>query len=308
MSNYFDNKDSFLAPKVNQYSNHMVMTNVSLPTQVKYINIDTRNLDTSWNSIASYVVNLPDRINNVKSLSLRNIEIPNTFYNISSNLGNNYFSVYDIANDIGGNVVIPDGNYTTTTLATQINSSLSSLGNNFDDLTFSVTNNFFNVTLAGESNATSGINIIFDYDKDGNFDKYNFKRKLGWILGFRGLSYTITDTTHVAESLPDLNGPRYLYLVVDEFSKGNQNSFIAPISKSILQSNILARITMDPVQFSFGNIIPANIYNGLLLNDKRKYNGKVDLQKLKIVLTDENGIPVNLNGLGFSFCMEVEYE
>lgn len=308
MSNYFDNKDSFLAPKVNQYSNHMVMTNVSLPTQVKYINIDTRNLDTSCNPIASYVVNLPDRINNVKSLSLRNIEIPNTFYNISSNLGNNYFSVYDIANDIGGNVVIPDGNYTTTTLVTQINSSLYSLGYNFSDLTFSVTNNFFNVTLAGGSDATSGINIIFDYDKDGNFDKYNFKRKLGWILGFRGLSYTITDTTLVAESLPDLNGPRYLYLVVDEFSKGNQNSFIAPISKSILQSNILARITMDPVAFSFGNIIPANIYNGLLLNDKRKYNGKVDLQKLKIVLTDENGIPVNLNGLGFSFCMEVEYE
>ena len=65
---------------------------------------------------------------------------------------------------------------------------------------------------------------------------------------------------------------------------------------------------MDKTVHSFGNILPANNFNGLLLTDRRSYNGRVDLQKLKIQLTDEYGTPVDLNGLGFSLCLEVEYE
>ena len=41
MSNYFENRDLFLEPKVNQYGSHMVMTNVHKQNKTKYINIDT---------------------------------------------------------------------------------------------------------------------------------------------------------------------------------------------------------------------------------------------------------------------------
>ena len=54
--------------------------------------------------------------------------------------------------------------------------------------------------------------------------------------------------------------------------------------------------------------MPANKKNGLLLSDTRTYNGTVDLQKLKLQLIHDDGLPVNLNGLDFSFCLEIQYE
>jgi len=309
MSKYFDNKDSFLEPRVNQYNSHMVMTNVSQPTRKKYINIDSRNLDVSGNSIANYTITLPERINNVKSIMVCNAEVPISYYNVSSNLGNNSFGVYDVSAGISGSVVVSDGNYTSSTLVTEINSKLTALGDNFDDLSFNVYNNFVVSSIKSTSDvATTGIDVNFAVNSSNEFDKYNFKAKLGWLLGFRDTSYNMTSTTRTAEALPDLNGPRYLYLVVDEFTKGNQSSFLAINTRSQIQGNILARITMNRTTFGFGNILPANNFNGYLLTDRRSYNGRVDLQKLKIQLTDEYGIPVDLNGSGFSFCLEVEYE
>jgi len=308
MSNYIDNTDLFLVPKVNQYNNHMVMTNVMQPTQTKYINIDTCNLDSSFNSIASYVLNLPERINNVKNICVRNIEIPMSFYNISSNLGNNYFGVYDVAAGTSRTVVIADNEYTTTTLISEINSKLTALGGNFGDLSFNLVKNSFISSLKVGSSASSGIDVNFAVDINNNFDKYNFKNKLGWMLGFRDLSYNIRQTTRTAESIVDMNSCRYLYLVIDEFSNSKSNSFLAVNTMSQIKSNIIARISLNKTTYPFNAILPANNFNGLLLTDKRKYNGKVDLQKLKVQLVHENGVPVNLNGLGFSFCLEVEYE
>lgn len=309
MSKYFDNKDSFLEPRVNQYNSHMVMTNVSQPTRKKYINIDTRTLDVSGNSIANYTISLPERINNVKSIMVCNAEVPISYYNVSSNLGNNSFGVYDVAAETSASVVVSNGNYTSSTLVTEINSKLTALSNNFDDLSFNVYNNFVVSSVKSTSGvATTGIDVNFAVNSSNEFDKYNFKSKLGWLLGFRDTSYNMTSTTRTAEALPDLNGPRYLYLVVDEFTKGNQSSFLAINTRSQIQGNILARITMNKTTFGFGNILPANNFNGYLLTDRRSYNGRVDLQKLKIQLTDEYGTPVDLNGSGFSFCLEVEYE
>jgi hypothetical protein len=309
MSKYFDNKDSFLEPRVNQYNSHMVMTNVSQPTRKKYINIDSRNLDVSGNSIANYTITLPERINNVKSIMVCNAEVPISYYNVSYNLGNNSFGVYNVAGGSSGSVVVSNGNYTSSTLVTEINSKLTALGNNFVDLSFNVYNNFVISSVKNDSTyASTGVDVNFAVNSSNEFDKYNFKAKLGWLLGFRDTSYNMTSTTRTAEALPDLNGPRYLYLVVDEFTKGNQSSFLAINTKSQIQGNILARITMNRTTFGFGNILPANNFNGYLLTDRRSYNGRVDLQKLKIQLTDEYGTPVDLNGSGFSFCLEVEYE
>ena len=308
MSNYIDNTDLFLTPKVNQYNNHMVMTGVTQPTHRKYINIDTRNLDSSFNSVANYTLNLPERINNVKSMCVRNIEIPMSFYNISSNLGNNYFGVYDVAAGTSRTVILTDNEYTTSTLRDEINSKLTALGNGFADLSFNLVKNSFISSLNVSSSATSGIDINFAVDNNNNFDKYNFKNKLGWMLGFRDLSYNIRQTTRTAESIADMNSSRYLYLVVDEFSKGNFNSFLTLNTMSQIKSNVISRVTLNKTTYPFGAILPANNFNGLLLTDRRSYNGKVDLQKLKVQLVHENGVPVNLNGLGFSFCLEVEYE
>ena len=310
MSQYFDNKDMFLEPKVTQYGNHMVMTNVIKSLKHQYYNIDTRFRDDydeySNTSPSFYNITLPQRINDVKSIMVCTAEIPLSYYNISKSLGNNVFQVIDPSNN-SKTVSLTDGYYDNTGLKTEINNRLITLGIN--DLSFNIVSN--------KSVFTSTKNYIFHFHVNTkiitacsaniDYDKYNLKSKLGWLLGFRNIEYSLSGEM-TSESILDLNGPRYLYLVIDEFNNGKQNSFISPLYTSLLNKNILAKICIDNNHYSFGKMLTVNNFNGYLLTDKRSYNGKVDLQRLKIQLVNENGIPINLNGLDFSFTLEIDYE
>lgn len=323
MSSYLDNKDLFLQPKVNQYGSHMVMTNVYKETKKKYWNMDSRFRDdydqysqtVSGSQINWYTFSLPQNINDVKSICVCNIELPISFYNISASLGNN---VMKINNSL---LTIPDGTYSPSSLKTAFQTALTQLS--LSTISFDISLNGNNVS-SFKNNSGSSLTLSFAVKASNtcnnitnpgagtasaDFDKYNIKSKLGWLLGFRDITYSIANgSTKYSESSLDLKNPRYLYLVVDEFINGNQNSFISALPSSILNKNILAKISMDYVNYGIGSLLPANQYNGLLLSDKRTYNGKVNLQRLKVQLVNEYGFPVNLNGLDFSFCLEIEYE
>jgi hypothetical protein len=65
---------------------------------------------------------------------------------------------------------------------------------------------------------------------------------------------------------------------------------------------------LNPAIYPYGTILTANTFNGLLLSDQRLYAGKTDIQKLNIQLVDEWGNVVDLNGVDFSFCLEIEHE
>ena len=300
----FSNENDFLSPKVTQHSGHMIMTNVNKPSKIKYLNIDTR-FQEEYNILkkASFQYLLPQRITDVKSIAVRSIEIPLSFYPFSQNRGNTFFQVD------ASSVVIPDGNYvlngdfTTTTPINKINDVLITMVPN---LIF-VLNTDNTVSIQNNTGKTHVIN--FNVDASGNFNRYPFKSCLGWCLGFRQPSYTILDRESItSEGILDINNIRYLFLVVDEFRQSNPNSFVSPLSNSLLSKNVLARISLSPSVFSFGSVIPANTFNGLLLSDQRMYAGNVDIQKLNIQLVDEWGNIVDLNQLDFSFCLEIEYE
>ena len=306
---YDDGKSNFLGPKVTQYDGHMIMTNVNKPTKRKYINIDTSFRDEysnlTMNPVASCEVTLPDRITDVKAMVVRNMEVPMTIYNFSSAIGNNYFQI------VGDNsnstiITIPDGEYTPELLSGAINTAIQLKPAPFNKLQY-ITNQDINSKSIFVSTDGS-FNLNFAIDKSGQFDGTNFKRKLGWFLGFRKTSYKITTSQTTSEAFIDFLGLRYLYLVVDEYTRGNQNSFIAALPSSTISKNILARVALNKTTFPFGTFLPANNFNGYLLSDKRTYSGKVDLIKLSIKLVDDIGNPVSLNGLDFSFCLEVEHE
>jgi len=323
MSDYFDNKQLFSTPKVSQYGNHMVMTNVIKETKKKYINIDTQFSDDYVNNVtdpsncnynlASYTFTLPEKITNVKSMSVLNAEIPVTYYNISSVLGNNFFKIRTTVNstDYSKMIIIPDGNYTPSSLIDKINSII--LNYQFEGYgllcsSVSGNSNFIEFYL----NIGAGyFNIDFAVTPTGDFDKYNFKSKLGWLLGFRNTTIFVNGQATSPTKSPNpinLNGPKYLYLAVEEFSKTAQNSFISPLAFSLINKKIIAKISMDLNFYPFGSVQTSNKQMGLLMTDKRNYNGKTDIQKLQIQLINELGNPVNLNGSDFSFCLEIEYE
>ena len=306
MSKYMASESLFLAPEVNQYGSHMVMTNVVKPKKRKYINIDTKFRDDyqmyETNSVANFNVTLPERITEVKSMIVCNAEIPMSFYNISPELGNNYFQIrYNTATVM---VEIPAGNYDAAGLVAAINASIQALPSPYKNVSLSITNNHSVFTSSSNS-----LSVEFDVNCDGSLDKYNFKRKLGWLLGFRKISYPLSITVSAtSENFADLTGLRYVYLVIDEFGKGIQNSFLGPLPSSLVRKTIIAKIMFNKTTFPFGTVIPANNFNGYLLTDRRTYVGKIDLQKMNVQLVDDVGNPVNLNGLDFSFCLEVEHE
>jgi len=303
MSNYFDNKELFLQPKTNQYGSHMIMSNVMKESKIKYINIDTRFRDEyNYNAVSNYNITLPQRLNEVHNISITNVEIPNTFFNISGNLGNNSFKITSGATV--KTITVADGYYNQTTLKTAINNAITAAGSPFSSggVAFDIVGNYSSFAPTA---LTATIN--FDVDPSGNFNKYNFKSRLGWLLGFRNQSYTFSSKI-TSECFVDLTGSRYLYLVVDEFSAGNQSSFVSPLPTSIINKNILGRISLDPQTYPYLSVIPANLGNGLLLSDARSYTGKVNLQKINVQLINEYGIVMNLNGADFSFCLRVEHE
>jgi hypothetical protein len=125
-------------------------------------------------------------------------------------------------------------------------------------------------------------------------------------LGFRKAEYNIK-TTISAEAKIDLNGPRYLYLAMEDFHNGNKNSFLSTVSAGLVNKNVLARISIDKTYYKYGSVMPANL-DGLLLTDVRKYSGKVDLQRMNFQLLNEIGNPISLNGYDYSFCLEIEHE
>jgi len=343
MSKYFDTKDMFMEPKVNQYSGHMVMTGVTKPTKLRYLTIDTRFRtnshtqvvptpsvtssnapncskltpsinnkhtlyntncstkeydDISYNKVANYSFDLPYRINEVKSISIKTCEIPMSFYNISAALGNNAFQI-TIAS-VPRIIVIPDTQYTQTTLITTINNLLTGTG-----LIYSVVNNFSVFT-----NTSSGIiTINFDVDMNGSQTTTNLRFRLGGILGYPYTSYVISNTKNIqSPGFLDLNGPRYLYLDLDEYSNSNPLSFSTQFDNTSNNKNILGRLSMDRSNFPFGTIMPVNLGDGSLATDTRIYSGKVDLYRLNVRLVNEIGLPIDLNGQDFSFCLEIQYE
>lgn len=300
MSKYLD-ETQFLSPKVTQHSGHMIMTNVNKPSKIKYFNIDTR-FQEEYNILknASFQYLLPQRIADVKSIAVRSVEIPVSIYPFSQNRGNTFFQVD------ASNVAISNNNYTASSLVSAVNTLLTSKISASFQIILNTNNT---VSISNTSGVSHDVN--FNVDASGNFNRYSLKSTLGWCLGFRQPSYTILNGSAnkiTSEGIVDVNNIRYLFLVVDEYRQSNPNSFISPLSNSLLSKNVLARITLNPAIYPFGSILTANTFNGLLLSDQRMYSGNVDLQKLTIQLVDEWGNIVDLNQLDFSFCLEIEHE
>jgi hypothetical protein len=228
-----------------------------------------------------------------------------SYYNISKYIGNNVFFIKPRGEATAQTISVPDGYYTPSTLITAIDLYFST-----NNTSIRIVLNTFNNKITITNNRTDlDVIIEFPVKDDGSFDKNNFKSKLGWILGFRKTKYTIPKNggTIVGESVINIDW-KYLYLALDEFSNGNQNSFASQLSSSLVNKNILSKIVLNRQMYGVGTILPATIHMGFLISDKRTYNGAIDIQKLSVQLLDEYGNIINLNGVNFSVGIELEYE
>ena len=277
----------------------------------KNLNIDTRFRENYYGSPATnYHLNLPIKMSSVMTMQLSAFEMPTTFYNVSKQYGNNFMTLTVTYNSTTESevITIQNGNYTYDTITSYLNSILTNLGSPFDKLIFII--NIANTSgtgqmLVGVKDPTLPTDIKFSLnfqaDKNGKEDKSTpLPLKLGWTLGFRNGIY-INNSTYVSECVVDLLGPRYIYLVVDDYNNNVSNNFYSAFTSSILNNNILARISMNA---NFFDVLGQN--NLSLITTPREYYGPVDIQKMHIQLLDEYGRILDINNMDYSFCLTLK--
>jgi hypothetical protein len=269
----------------------------------KNLNIDTRFRENYYSSTSSnFNLNLPLNINNIVQMQLSAIELPTTFYVVSKQYGNNFFSLS--VNGSTTTVTIPTGNYDQTTIMVAINNQLSLLGAPFNLVAFVL--NLTNGTtgsgqvLVGEISAgtVTSLEIDFQTDKNGIDDRGTpLPLKLGWLLGFRNGNY-VNNLNYVSEGILDISGPNYIYIVLDDYNNNVNNNFLSAFNSSILNKNILARISLQANPF---NVLQQNNLN--IVTTPREYFGPINLQIMNVQLLDEYGRILDLNNMDFSFCI-----
>ena len=265
------------------------------------LNIDTRFRDNYTKTSASnFQFVLPTQFNDVMSIQLDNFEFTTPVYNISAGLGNNFFSI-EINTGEMLTIIIPDGIYTDITLIAAINLAITNIPLLSNPATYQI-------VMSQNSNRCS----IFTNISVSNYEFTLFFQgsiqgadnfviplpfKLGWIMGFR-LGFYTSDFVYTSEGSIDLYGPKYIYLVFDDYNNSVNNGFFSAFNSSVLNNNILARISMNPN--TLGSVIQNNL---ALITFARQYFGPVNINKVNIQLLDEYGRILDMHSMDYSFCV-----
>tara|TARA_B100001059_G_scaffold142238_1_gene142170 strand:- start:943 stop:2250 length:1308 start_codon:yes stop_codon:yes gene_type:complete len=290
-----------------------------LMKKVRYmnINIDSRFRSNYYSqSSSNFNANIAEQINGVLTMQLQSIELPTTFYTISKQLDNNYFYI-DLPNtNDSGLVEIQEGNYDYSGIEDAINTALTNLGGDYANIVFKInsTDNSNGVgngsgrMLVGLS-STPIAPIPSDFKYSLNFQKSKaglendltaLPLKLGWLLGFRNGKYT-DNLNYASEGVVDLLGLKYMYLSIDDYNNNVNNSFHSAFTSSLLNKNILARIS---IKSGTTNIISQDNLN--ITTTPREYYGPVNINNLHVQLLDPYGRAVDLNNMDYSFCLTLQ--
>lgn len=285
------------------------------------LTIDTRFRDNFYGTQSSdFTIQLPLKLHKVVSMQMSALEIPISFYGISQNYGNTHLWI-ELDYDVSGNAEtdsrmfqIASGNYNAVDFITALNDQISPKNDDGtivepDDI-FSYLEFVLDITAGGSGtgkvtlktagangNQISRIKLDFGLDIHGGPDNTDISSKIGWNLGFTKRIYD-GQTSYVADTIVEPATIRYIYLAIDDFHNSANNHFITAFNQSILNPNIIARISLRGNYFS---LLMDNDLN--ILTEPRKYFGPVDIQRLRIRLYDDFGRLVDMNNANYSFCL-----
>jgi hypothetical protein len=301
----FTKSDEFFPGNLNPLNTRII---------TKCLNIDTRFRDNMYNTQSSdFLLQLPFKLNKVVSMQLSAIELPVSFYGISASYGNNQLKVTlrqdpkCECSEFSKRIIIPDGNYNASDLIHKINELLHNEADIFSSIQF-----ILDISETGSGTGKIKIEpieggcdddiikeIILDFNpnQDTCSHSSNTPTHIGINLGFLK-SYYDGSIKYISDTLIEPASIRYVYLAINDYNNNVNDHFISAFNNNILQSDILARISIKGSYFS---LVMENDFS--VISEPRKYFGPVDIQKLHIQLLDEYGRIIQMNHANYSFCL-----
>ena len=343
-------------------------------TEKRFLVLDSQYLPEGVPK-TNYVANLSEKIKRIINIKLHSYSIPFNWYLISSQKRNNMIYLF-LQDGEKVSILIDDGNYNLTQMVAELNSKLKQnthLGLNINTDTVTYNENTGKIKFNLPPDQVEKI-IFFDKsepyllsNEDNIFSTLRSYKNLtlGWILGFREDEVFVNGTGNVSDVIPDLKGPRYLYLVVDDFKRNHTTNNLVtitnidenisvpsyfnhhmPLNETDCNNNIVTVLPSVPRTLTQAQIYTINEvmkhknrtnyyssspnesdilaiiplkHNGLSIGDrivetsgqlqdnKREYNGPVDLDRIGVKLIDDTGFIVDLNGSDWTLTLMYEY-
>ena len=283
--------------------NSLVTHTISYSKKIYINSLLRKNITQGAFDSTNFTFNLDQTLKNVTNLKLNSAIIPFTWYNIESNINNNYFFVIDTSNPTNKIIItIQDGRYNKTNLLEKINDEI--IINNID-LSFNLDSISNKITITNDSS------IIYDilfHDENNLID-----RNLGTILGFIDTSYNVSiNTSIVAENILNLNIHEYFFVILEDYTNFKNSSELVSISTSVDSLSVPEYFSNDLQVLEVTNNIPtynrgigprlSTLAQNYTINEILESNSN-SLSNMKTQITSFKDIlaiiPISIDGLSF---------
>lgn len=207
-------------------------------TVTRFINIDSSSrMELFPNNLSSdsFTFELTEPLQNVLSMSLYSVEIPQSWYNITAKKGTSAFIMYTTIelNQTTSVIVVPDGNYSTlgilstvqTAIAAQLPSSVTVT------VDYSPTSGKCEFHFQMNSPEQLLVQMVW-FDSSFQYESMLETRvnsSLGWMLGFReAVSTSVWNAAQSvavmqASSIVDPSGTKYVVLALNDYKTNRIN-------------------------------------------------------------------------------------
>lgn len=220
---------------------------------------------------------------NITSVKLTSMEFANTFYTFSNARGNTTFTI--TVSGTPYTVTIREGNYTTTTLATEISGQIVSIPG-MVSFTYDPPTHTFRFV--------GGVGTIITFPTSTSNPYGN---GIGYNLGFLNTSYTLPVSTYIdSDVTPDLIQDTYVYLQINDWNLLEHQQYGQTFF------SVFAKIQLTGAK---NTIIFDNNYT----NSSTKeyvFPQPVNLQRFEIRMLDAYGNTLDLRSGIFSMTIELQ--
>jgi hypothetical protein len=230
----------------------------------RFVNLDSqfRQFTSGAESTSTdYTLDLSDPLTNVLSMRMYSYQIPYSWYVIDTVYGNTCFWITATVGGVVYNVpvTVPSGNYTPDQFKKTLNIILNLLLSPpvtlyvaYNENNGKLTLNLFGGQYSGGT--INGITIppftidsttiitFFDYSAQLQCEtncvnkSFYLNQTLGWIMGFREPFVYVDPNGNTGTGIVDLNGTKYLILVIDDYNQNHVNNGLVSITE---YSNVL---------------------------------------------------------------------